>query len=53
MIAAVQPPAAADRLLASQVFLQLADTNRSSLKRLSVAVDGGKVTLRGNVGSFY
>jgi osmotically-inducible protein OsmY len=53
MIAAAQPPLTADRLLASQITTQLAETNRASLKRLSVNVRAGEVTLRGSVGSFY
>jgi osmotically-inducible protein OsmY len=53
MIAAAPAPATADRLLASQITMQLAETNRSSLKRLSVNVSAGEVTLRGSVGSFY
>jgi osmotically-inducible protein OsmY len=53
MIAANQPRAAADRLLASQIATQLAETNRASLRRLSVNVTRGEVTLRGSVGSFY
>ena len=42
-----------DGLLARQITDQLAETNRASLKRLSVDVMGGSVTLRGNVSSFY
>jgi len=53
MIAAASAPALADRLLASQIESQLAETHRASLKRLSVNVDAGEVTLRGSVGSFY
>jgi len=53
MIAANQPVAMADRLLASQIATQLAETNRASLRRLSVNVTRGEVTLRGSVGSFY
>ena len=53
MIAAAQAPATADRLLASQIATQLAETNRASLRRLSVNVHAGEVTLRGCVGSFY
>jgi osmotically-inducible protein OsmY len=53
MIAATQPLATADRLLASQIATQLAETNRASLRRLSVDVSAGEVTLRGSVGSFY
>jgi len=50
MIAA---PATVDRLLADQISTQLAETNRASLRRLSVAVRGGEVTLRGSVASYY
>lgn len=53
MIAAAQLPATADSLLASQIAAQLTETNRASLKRLSVYVRGGEVTLRGCVGSFH
>jgi len=53
MIAAAQPLATADRLLASQIETQLAGTNRASLRRLSVNVSAGEVTLRGSVSSFY
>lgn len=53
MIAAARLPAPTDHLLASQITTQLAGTNRASLKRLSVAVQDGEVTLRGSVGSFY
>jgi osmotically-inducible protein OsmY len=53
MIAAASAPATADRLLASQIAMQLAESNRASLKRLSVNVSAGEVTLRGRVGSFY
>ena len=42
-----------DGLLARQICNQLAETKRASLKRLSVDVTGGSVTLRGNVSSFY
>jgi osmotically-inducible protein OsmY len=45
--------AATDHMLAREISLQLAETNRSSLKQLSVDVSGGRVTLRGKVGSFY
>lgn len=45
--------ASADRMLASQISMQLAETRRPSLKRLSVDVRGGEVTLRGSVESFY
>jgi osmotically-inducible protein OsmY len=43
----------ADRLLASRVSMQLAETNRANLRRLSVDVNGGEVTLRGHVSTFY
>lgn len=43
----------ADYLLADRITTQLAETNRASLKRLSVNVRAGEVTLRGNVSSFY
>jgi osmotically-inducible protein OsmY len=53
MIAAAQRRAATDQRLAGQISTQLAGTNRASLKRLSVDVCNGEVTLRGCVGSFY
>jgi len=53
MIAAAPNRGTNDRLLASQISTQLAETNRASLKRLAVDVRGGHVTLRGSVGSFY
>ena len=53
MIAAAAPLAAADRLLACQISAQLAETNRASLRRLSVDVSGGEVTLRGHVSTFH
>jgi len=53
MIAAAPVPATADRLLAGQITTQLAETNRANLKRLSVNVSGGEITLRGSVSSFY
>lgn len=53
MIAAAPVPAATDCLLASQIANQLAETNRASLRRLSVAVQDGEVTLRGSVSSFH
>jgi osmotically-inducible protein OsmY len=53
MIAAAPIPAATDSLLACQIANQLAESNRASLKRLSVAVNNGEVTLRGSVGSFH
>ena len=53
MIAAAPNSGSNDRLLASRISTQLAETNRASLKRLAVDVRGGNVTLRGSVGSFY
>ena len=58
MIAPAPPAAttglvAADRTLARQILSHLAETNRASLRRLSVDARGGAVTLRGNVGSFH
>jgi osmotically-inducible protein OsmY len=53
MIAAAARVDTADRLLASQISTQLADTNRASLRRLSVDVNGGEVTLRGHVSTFH
>jgi len=53
MIAAASPIATTDGSLASQISAQLAETNRASLRRLSVDVRDGAVTLRGHVGSFY
>ncbi len=53
MIAIASPAGKSDCLLADRVVLQLAETNRPSLKRLSVDVREGEVTLRGCVGSFY
>ena len=53
MIAAARKPEATDEQLASQIVHQLAETNRSSLRRLAVAVEAGEVTLRGSVGSFH
>jgi len=49
----VTQPATVDRQLASRIVAQLAETNRANLKRLSVDVQAGKVTLRGRVASFY
>ena len=43
----------ADRLLASRICTQLAETNHASLRRLSVDVKRGEVTLRGHVSTFY
>ena len=42
-----------DRLLANRIVAQLAETNRANLRRLSVDVQAGEVTLRGRVASFY
>ena len=53
MIAAARKPEPTDERLASQIVHQLAETNRASLRRLSVAVQAGEVTLRGCVGSFH
>jgi osmotically-inducible protein OsmY len=53
MIAAAQPQLSTDTLLASRIANHLAETNWPSLRRLSVHVNAGQVTLRGNVGSFY
>jgi osmotically-inducible protein OsmY len=53
MIAAAQAPSNEDRLLASRIASQLAETNWASLRRLSVDVQAGAVTLRGCVGSFH
>lgn len=53
MIAAAGTFGKSDYLLANRIKTQLAETNRASLKRLSVNVRAGEVTLRGCVGSFY
>ena len=53
MISTAAPPSAADYLLADRITTQLAETNRANLRRLSVNVRAGEVTLRGSVGSFY
>ncbi len=53
MIAIASPAGKSDCLLADRIVLHLAETNRASLKRLSVDVREGEVTLRGCVGSFY
>jgi len=45
--------AGTDYVLAHEISTHLAETNRASLKRLSVDVNGGHVTLSGMVGSFY
>jgi osmotically-inducible protein OsmY len=42
-----------DRQLQHQIASHLAETKRPGLKRLAVKVDGGNVTLRGRVASFY
>jgi len=53
MISTAAPPTPADFVLANRITSQLAETNRANLKRLSVNVRAGEVTLRGSVGSFY
>ena len=53
MIAAASPVVSADRAIATQIVSHLADTNRANLRRLSVDVQAGEVTLRGSVASFY
>jgi len=53
MIAPAAPPTAADYVLADRITTHLAETNRANLRRLSVNVRAGEVTLRGSVGSFY
>ena len=53
MIATAGTQVLTDRLLANKISTILADTNRFNLKRLSVDVQAGEVTLRGSVGSFY
>jgi osmotically-inducible protein OsmY len=53
MIAAAPSRGTTDHLLARQITTHLAETNRQGLKRLSVDVTGGHVTLRGRVGTFY
>ena len=53
MISTAAPPTKADYLLADRITNQLAETNRASLRRLSVNVRAGEVTLRGSVTSFY
>jgi osmotically-inducible protein OsmY len=53
MIAPAAPPTAADYVLADRITTQLAETNRANLRRLSVNVRAGEVTLRGSVSSFY
>jgi osmotically-inducible protein OsmY len=53
MIAAAMKPDARDEVLTDRIVNQLAGANRPSLRRLSVAVRAGEVTLRGSVGSFH
>jgi len=53
MISTAAPPTTADYMLADRITTQLAETNRANLRRLSVNVRAGEVTLRGCVGSFY
>lgn len=53
MIAAGQAHGSTDGVLARQITHQLAETNRPSLKRLSVDVRGSNVTLSGQVESFH
>jgi osmotically-inducible protein OsmY len=53
MISTAAPPTPADYVLADRITTQLAETHRANLRRLSVNVRAGEVTLRGNVGSFY
>ena len=53
MIALAGTHVMADRLLADKIVTNLAETHRFNLKRLSVDVHAGEVTLRGCVGSFY
>jgi len=53
MISTAAPPTKADNLLADRIATQLAECNRANLRRLSVNVRAGEVTLRGCVGSFY
>jgi osmotically-inducible protein OsmY len=53
MVAAAYKPEATDEVLTDRIVHQLAGTNRASLRRLSVAVRAGEVTLRGSVGSFH
>jgi len=50
---AASPVVSADHALAKQLVSNLADTRRASLRRLSVDVKAGEVTLRGSVASFY
>ena len=52
MIAAARVDSA-DCLLANLISTQLAETNRASLRRLSVDVHDGEVTLRGHVSTFH
>jgi osmotically-inducible protein OsmY len=53
MFSTAAPPSVADYQLANRITSQLAETNRANLKRLSVNVTAGQVTLCGSVGSFY
>ena len=53
MIAVAVSHTATDSLLASTISTHLSETNRASLRRLSVNVADGEVTLRGRVGSFH
>ena len=53
MIATAAPPKLADYVLADRITTQLAETHRASLRRLSVDVHAGEVTLRGSVSSFH
>jgi osmotically-inducible protein OsmY len=46
-------PLSTDRHLANQIAASLAETHRASLKRLTVDVCQGRVTLRGSVASYY
>jgi osmotically-inducible protein OsmY len=50
---ATDPSMASDDKLATQISTQLAETNRANLRRLSVDVEAGQVTVRGSVASFY
>lgn len=45
--------ASTDKMLASQITMQLACTHRANLRRLAVDVREGAVTIRGQVDSFY
>jgi osmotically-inducible protein OsmY len=50
---AVVSLAANDRELKERISVQLAETNRPSLRRLAVVVNEGCVTIRGCVQTFY